>query len=98
MPYEQKPNTGSLFTNNKRKKENSPHNTGSALIDGVEYWISGWNNVSDKGTPYQSLSFTKKEPKPEQPQQGSSYNRPSQPVVQPGAPAASDYLEDEIPF
>lgn len=60
MAYEQKDNTGSLFKNDKREKDSQPHAKGTALIDGVEYWVAAWTKEGDKGR-WQSLSFTKKE-------------------------------------
>lgn len=61
--YEQKPDTGSLFINDKREKEIQPNAKGSALIGGVEYWVSAWTNTSSKGVKYQSLSFQRKDKK-----------------------------------
>lgn len=61
MAYEQKNNTGSLFKNDKRATENHPNAKGTALIDGVEYWISAWSKVSTGGVKWQSLSFERKE-------------------------------------
>lgn len=58
--YEQKPDTGALFANDKREKETQPNAKGSALIGGVEYWVSAWTNTSSKGTKYQSLKFERK--------------------------------------
>jgi len=60
MAYEMKPNTASLFKNDNREKL-QPHNKGSALIDGKEYWVSGWENQSANGVEYQSLKFQLKE-------------------------------------
>jgi len=59
--YEQKDNTGALFVNDRREKETQPNARGSALIDGVEYWVSAWTNTSSKGVKYQSLKFERKE-------------------------------------
>jgi hypothetical protein len=65
MSYEQKPNTGSVFPNERKEKEGDPNVKGSALIDGVEYWVSGWTNTTkDGGKKYLKLSFTAKNPKP----------------------------------
>lgn len=61
--YQQKDNTGSLFINDKREKETQPNAKGSALIDGVEYWVSAWTNTSSKGTKYQSIKFERKSEK-----------------------------------
>ena len=60
MAYEQKDNSGTLFKNEKREKDAHPHATGSALIDGVEYWVSAWTKEGAKGR-FQSLSFKPKQ-------------------------------------
>lgn len=62
MAFEQRENTGSLFKNDKRESDNHPHATGSALIDGVEYWVSAWTKEGAKGK-WQSLAFKRKEAK-----------------------------------
>lgn len=59
--YEQKDNAGALFINDKREKETQPNAKGSAMIGGVEYWVSAWTNTSSKGTKYQSLKFERKD-------------------------------------
>lgn len=59
-PYEQKDFSGSLFKNEKREKDSQPHATGSALIDGVDYWVSAWTKEGPKGR-YQSLAFKRKD-------------------------------------
>ena len=63
MAFEQRELTGSLFKNDKRESDNHPHATGSALIDGVEYWVSAWTKEGAKGK-WQSLAFKRKEAKP----------------------------------
>lgn len=60
MAYEPKDNTGTLFKNNKREKDSHPHAKGTALVDGVEYWVSAWTKDGAKGK-FQSLSFQRKE-------------------------------------
>lgn len=61
MAYEQKDNAGALFINDKRETDKHPNAKGSAMIGGVEYWVSAWTNTSQKGTKYQSLSFQPKD-------------------------------------
>lgn len=60
MAYEMKPNTGSLFKNDKREKDTQPHAKGQALIEGVEYWVSAWTNDGPKGK-YQQLKYERKD-------------------------------------
>lgn len=84
MSYEQKDNSGSLFKNAKKETDKHPDRTGSALIDGVAYWVSGWVKQDKNGNPWMSLAFKRKEmPKPA-PQGSAPRNR--QPV------------DDQIPF
>ena len=61
MTFEHKPNSGSLFKNDKRETDSQPNAKGSALIDGVAYWVSAWTNTAPNGAKYQSLKFSKKE-------------------------------------
>lgn len=65
MAYEMKDMSGSLFKNEKRDKDTHPHATGSALIDGVEYWVSAWTKEGKNGK-WQSLAFKRKEEKPKE--------------------------------
>ena len=60
-PYMTKDFSGALFKNDKRDKDTSPHAKGSAVIDGVEYWVSAWTNTAKSGQRYQSLSFQRKD-------------------------------------
>lgn len=60
MAYQHKPNSGSLFRNDRREKDTHPHARGDAVIDGVEYWISAWTNEKN-GNKYQSLKFSRKD-------------------------------------
>jgi hypothetical protein len=60
--FQHKDNSGSIFKNERREKDTHPHATGSALIDGVEYWVSAWTKEGEKGK-WQSLAFKRKEEK-----------------------------------
>ena len=60
MAFVHKENTGSIFKNDKRETDTQPHGKGSALIDGVEYWVNAWTNVKDDNR-YQSLKFSRKD-------------------------------------
>jgi hypothetical protein len=76
MAYEQKDNSGSLFKNDKREKDTHAHAKGTALIDGVEYWVDAWTNEARDGSKYQSLKFKRKEAGVGQRQQpAQSYSR-----------------------
>ena len=61
MAYEMKDNTGSLFKNDRREKDTHPNAKGTALIEGVEYWVDAWTNEARDGSRYQSLKFKRKD-------------------------------------
>jgi len=67
MAFEQRELSGSLFRNEKKTEDKHPHMTGSALIDGVEYWVSAWTKEGAKGR-WQSLAFKRKEAARETPE------------------------------
>jgi hypothetical protein len=61
MAFEQKDNSASLFVNDRKTAETHPDSTGTAKIDGVEYYISAWRRESKTGKKYLSLSFKRKD-------------------------------------
>lgn len=80
-------NNGILSKNRKKEKETHPDINGSATVEGVEYWLSGWAKTGKNG-PFYSLSFKRKD------QQGQVPSKPASPP-----PSASSGLDDdEIPF
>ena len=87
MAYEMKDNTGSLFKNDRREKDTHANARGSAMIDGVEYWVDAWTNTTNAGDKYQSLKFKRKDAKPTAAADG--YGRTQH------APAD---LADDVPF
>lgn len=60
MSYEMKNLQGSLFKNTKKEKDTHPDYTGSAIINGVHLWISGWKKEGKNGA-WMSLAFKAKE-------------------------------------
>jgi len=64
MAYEQKDMSGTLFINDRKDKDTHPDRAGTALIDGVEYWVSGWIKSGQRGQ-FLSLAFKKKEQRSE---------------------------------
>lgn len=97
MAYQHKENTGSLFKNEKKEKDTHPNMTGTALIGGVEYWVSAWTNDGQKGK-WQALAFKpKEESKPQaQPRAQQSMGRGR---MDEGNRKAREAMEDDsIPF
>lgn len=101
-PYTPKDNSGVIFRNEKKERETHPDGKGSALIDGVEYWISSWTKNDRNGNPYRSLSFQRKEQPATVPQQRAPAPRQAparQAPQQPQRPASGfDDMDDDIPF
>jgi hypothetical protein len=87
MAYEQRDNSGSLFKNDRKEKETHPDRTGTALIDGVAYYVSGWIKQGSRGQ-FLSLAFKRKDQPTEKHSLGSK-GRPS---------ARNEDLDDSIPF
>lgn len=83
--YETKPNSGSMFANDRKQTDNHPDRKGKALIGGVWYWVSGWDKQGHKG-PWLSLSF--QEMTPEQVQQycGGNQQQTPPPARRPAPP------------
>ena len=63
-----KENSGSLFNNNRKETDRHPDRTGTALIGGVEYYVSGWVKTDKNGNPWLSLAFKAKDAQPQQQQ------------------------------
>lgn len=53
-------NSGILGKNERREKDTHPEYTGTATIDGAEYWISGWVKKKN-GRKFFSLAFKPKQ-------------------------------------
>lgn len=78
MAFEMKPNTGSLFRVEDRKSDTHPEYSGSALIDGVEYFMDAWVNEVKSGPKTGKKYFSFKF-KPKQ-QSGGSSRQSQQPA------------------
>lgn len=57
-------NSGAIFRNKRKEKDSHPDRTGQCVINGVEYWISGWMKEKN-GEPYMSIAFKEKEARQE---------------------------------
>jgi hypothetical protein len=90
MAYEQKDNSGSVFKNERKEKDTHPDRTGSAMIDGVAYWVSGWVKQDRNGNPFLSLAFKRKEAAPQRVPAARTDGRT--------VTSRRDELNDEVPF
>jgi len=61
VAFEQKDNSGAVFVNDRKEQDTHPDRTGTARIDGVDYWVNGWLRETKSGKPYLALSFKRKE-------------------------------------
>lgn len=61
--FQQMPNSGSLFRNERKVTDKHPDYTGSILVEGKEFWISGWIKKSAAGKTFMSLAVNPKEPR-----------------------------------
>ena len=52
--------SGTLGKNDRKSKETHPDYSGSCVVDGTDYWISGWIKESARGKFF-SLSFKQKD-------------------------------------
>jgi hypothetical protein len=89
MAYEQRDLTGSLFKNTRKEADTHADYNGSALINGVEYFLDAWiNEPKGGGDKYMSVKF---KPKGQRGGGGGATPRPQ--------PAAFDTdLDDDVPF
>ena len=85
--FQHKENSGSVFKNERKEQPNHPDYRGSALVGGVEYWVSGWIKDGQKGK-WMSLALT--------PKDGGFDSSPRREERKP-KPTFDD-LGDDIPF
>jgi hypothetical protein len=86
MTYEIRPESGSLFKNErKRPDKQDPDYTGTAMIGGAEHFVDAWINESKQtGRKYLGLKF-----KPKQSKAAAPSSAPAQ---------VEEDLNDDIPF
>jgi len=58
--FQQRDNSGAMFTNQRKTKDSHPDFNGSVMVDGKEYWLSGWKKQSKAGRAFVSLALTLK--------------------------------------
>jgi hypothetical protein len=69
MSFEHKPDSGSLFKNDKKQRDTDADYNGSGLIDGKEYWLNLWIGQTKDGKRRLNLKL-----KPKQARQGGARN------------------------
>jgi len=93
-PFEPRPNTGTLFANKTKQKENSPDYSGELLIDvrslvaegGIaKVRIAGWKKPMKSGGTFLSLSLSTPQSAPA----SIPYSTPSSSLAD---------MDDDIPF
>lgn len=99
-PYTPKDNSGALFTNDKKERDNHPDFKGSAVINGVEYWLSAWKKKDKNGKTYLSTSYTQKEQPASAPQQRAPAPRQTPRQAPKGSQGSGfdDMQDDGIPW
>lgn len=90
MAYEQRDNSGSIFLNERKEKDTHPDRTGTAMIDGVMYYVSGWLKQGSKGQ-FLSLAFKRKE-------DALKGQVKREDPISTGRPRPNDMDDDLIPF
>jgi hypothetical protein len=98
MPEYDDTNRGAIFKNDRKESERHPDMKGSLNVEGREYWVSAWKQVSKAGKGYMSLSITLKD---EQPNRGPSQSQQRDEPRASRKPVQHDYkpLEvEDIPF
>ncbi len=92
MTYDNK-NRGTLSKNTRKTQDSHPDIKGQINIDGVEYWLDGWQRTSSKdGSKFYSLSVKPKEARQERRQGYSADKTQRHPAFDPTG------MDDDFPF
>lgn len=99
-------NTGIIGTNDYKQKDTHPDQRGRVNVNGLWYWVSGWDKVGSNGRKFTSLSFTlmtqgevdtmmEKRKAKQAPQQGAQQQQ--QQTQQQAAPKSEPQAQQSIP-
>ena len=96
MAFEQRDNSGTVFVNERKEKDSHPDRTGSAMIDGVEYWVNAWKRKegANPRSPALSFSVRRKDDQRHGQSRGQSYGDMKGKSRQQN----NDDMNDQIPF
>ena len=100
MAYEHKPGQGTLGKAKTKTKDTSPDMTGKIkLMDGKEYWLSGWVKKTANGGEFYSLSIGQEV----QAMGGNNYSAahspfPAQSAHNQAKANGFQELDDDVPF
>lgn len=85
---------GTLAKNDRKEKDSHPDIKGQCEIDGIGYWISGWQKTRNSdGAKFYSLAFQPKEERKPAPRQAP---KPAQ--RQAKASSGFDDMQDDVPW
>lgn len=70
--FQQKDMTGSMFLISPKESDKHPDFNGTVLIQGREYWISGWKKTAKSGKKFLSIAVTPKVAKAQAPNSQSN--------------------------
>lgn len=88
MPEYDNDNRGAIWKNDRKESDRHPDFKGSAMVAGVEYWVSGWKRGPDDppNRPALKMSFQPKEQQSQPAQQKQE------------AFGAKGDFDDDLPF
>lgn len=98
MAYEVRDNSGSMFPNDRKERDSHPDFKGSVMIDGIQYWISGWEKQAQSGKQFVSLAFQRKEESRNAAPREPKLSERAMPKREAETYGASRDMDDDIPF